>query len=558
MAATIYFCHAILYLALSHRVSSSILNNEVDSKVCFKDGFVFGVATSAYQVEGAWNVSGKGESIWDRLTHEHPEDIFDHSNGDIADGCYYKVKEDVRLMKDLGISFYSFSAIVIIIFIYLILSKVNEDGIRYYNELIDELIHNNITPALTMYHWDLPQYLGEMGGWTNPLMADYFVDYARVLLDNFGSKVKLWMTFNEPLSFCRQYDPYGTKDYLCGHNVLRAHGMVYRMFEKEYRDKIGGEMSIVISFSWSEPHSDSKEDQTAAETDRQFGYGWFANPIFSEVGDYPAIMRSVVDENSKQQGFARSRLPYFTPQEVKMLRGSWDYLALNHYTTFMVKHRPKKNDSEPTYINDINVESYQKDDWPKTNSSWLKVVPWGFRKALNWIKLAYKNPKVLVTENGRSTQPGLSDIDRISYIDEYLRAMHSAMYEDGCNVVPWGFRKALNWIKLAYKNPKVLVTENGRSTQPGLSDIDRISYIDEYLRAMHSAMYEDGCNVIGYTYWSFLDNFEWSRGYSERFGLIEVDYKSPNLTRTPRQSAKYFTNVAKTGCLPDNLADYIE
>uniref|UniRef100_A0A2A4JVC5 beta-glucosidase n=1 Tax=Heliothis virescens TaxID=7102 RepID=A0A2A4JVC5_HELVI len=486
---------AVFYLAALSSVSSSELDNEVNSKVCFKDGFVFGVATSAYQVEGAWNVSGKGESVWDRLTHEHPEYIVDHSNGDIADGCYYKVKEDVRLMKELGINLYRFSVSWPRILPSGLSFKVNEDGIRYYNELIDELIHNNITPALTMYHWDLPQYLGEMGGWTNPLMADYFVDYARVILDNFGSKVKLWMTFNEPLSFCRQYDPYGTKVYLCGHNVLRAHGMVFRMFENEYRDKIGGEMSLALSFPWLEPYSESKEDQVAAETNRQFTFGWFANPIFSEVGDYPAIMRSVVDENSKQQGFARSRLPYFTPQEVEMLRGSWDYLAVNHYTTFMVKHRPKKNDSEPTYSNDINVETYQKDEWPKTNSSMKKVVPWGFRKELNWIKLTYKNPKVLVTENGRSTQPGLSDTDRISYIDEYLRAMHSAMYEDGCN-------------------------------------------------------------VVGYTYWSFLDNFEWGSGYSERFGLIEVDYKSPNLTRTPRQSAKYFTTVAKTGCLPDNLADY--
>uniref|UniRef100_A0A2A4JVL1 beta-glucosidase n=1 Tax=Heliothis virescens TaxID=7102 RepID=A0A2A4JVL1_HELVI len=497
MTTTIHLYCAILYLALSYRVSSSKLDNEVDSKVCFKDGFVFGVATSAYQVEGAWNVSGKGESVWDRSTHEHPEYIFDHSNGDVADGCYYKVKEDVRLMKELGINFYRFSVSWPRILPNGLSYKVNEDGIRYYNELIDELIHNNITPAVTMYHWDLPQYLGEMGGWINPLMAEYFVDYARVLLDNFGSKVKLWMTFNEPLSFCHTNDHSGTTEYLCGHNVLRAHGMVYRMFEKEYKEKIRGGMGIALSFSWSEPESASKEDQTAAETDRQFAMGWFAHPIFSEAGDYPPVMRSTVDENSKQQGFPRSRLPYFTPQEVEMLRGSCDWLGLNHYTSKMVKHLPKRNDSEPTFANDINVITYQRKDWPKTNSSWLTVVPWGFRKVLNWIKLTYNNPKVLVTENGRSTQPGLSDTDRIFYIDEYLRAMHSAMYEDGCN-------------------------------------------------------------VVGYTYWSFLDNFEWGRGYSERFGLIEVDYKSPNLTRTPRQSAKYFTNVAKTGCLPEKLADYFD
>nr|XP_049692102.1 myrosinase 1 [Helicoverpa armigera] len=491
----------VLFLALLYCVNASVLNNEIDSPVCFKDGFLFGVATAAYQIEGAWNVSGKGVSIWDKLTHEEPEKIFDHSNGDIADGSYYKVKEDVRLIKELGVSLYRFSVSWPRILPNGLSYKINEDGIRYYNEVIDELIRNNITPAITIFHWDLPQYLRDMGGWTNALMADFMVEYSRILFENFGDRVKIWMTFNEPLTFCQLSDyagadnPEGSgiKSYLCGHNVIRAHGMVYRMFEEEYRPKIGGEMGIVISYAWEEPYSDSEEDQAAAERARNFQFGWFAHPIFSEAGDYPPIMRSVVDKNSKEQGFPSSRLPSFTPGEVKMIKGSADFLGLNHYTTRLVQQVPKNN-SNPTSENDINVKQIIDEKWPKTGSSWLSVVPWGFRKTLNWLKVAYNNPKILVTENGMSTGPGLDDKKRIEYIDGYLRSLHDAVYEDGCN-------------------------------------------------------------VVGYTYWSLMDNFEWKRGYSERFGLYEVDYESPNLTRTPRLSAKYYTSVAKTGCLPDSLAD---
>ncbi|KAJ8735897.1 hypothetical protein PYW07_007517 [Mythimna separata] len=500
------YLHWFISFALFYGVSSGDpgTDNLLDSEVCFADGFAFGVATASYQIEGAWNVSGKSESIWDRYTHEHPERIFDHNTGDVACGSYYKVKEDVQLMTQLGLSFYRFSMSWPRILPNGLSNYVNEDGIRYYKELLAELRRNHITPVVTMYHWDLPQCLQDLGGWTNPIMAEYFADYARVLLDNFGEQVKIWITFNEPVSFCEGgyggEDAPGGKssgfeDYMCGHNVLRAHGMVYRMFDQEYRKKYGGHMGITISFSWLEPATTSLEDRKAAETARQFNFGWFANPIFSKTGDYPPIMRTVIDTNSKRQGFPRSRLPYFTPQEVKMMRGAYDFLGLNHYTTYLVQQGTRKIRNQPSYEDDVNVKIHQKDDWPKTNSSWLRVVPWGFRKALNYVRLNYRNPKVLVTENGVSFEPGLRDTKRVNYIDAYLRSLHAAVYKDGCT-------------------------------------------------------------VIGYTYWSLMDNFEWTRGFSERFGLYEVDYSSPNLTRTPRLSAKYFTNVAKTGCLPNNFADY--
>ncbi|PZC74787.1 hypothetical protein B5X24_HaOG207160 [Helicoverpa armigera] len=504
MSRIIHLFCVVIYLDLLYCVNASVLDNVLDSKVCFKNGFLFGVATASYQIEGAWNVSGKGESIWDRYTHEHPERVFDHQNADTADASYYKVKEDVRVMKEMGISLYRFSVSWPRILPNGMSNEINEDGLRYYHELLDELKLNGITPVVTMYHWDLPQSLQDLGGWTNPIMADYFVDYARVLLENFGEKVKIWLTFNEPLSFC--HDGYGGddapggrssgfEDYLCGHTVLRAHALVYRLFDNEFRRKNGGVMGITLCFSWMEAATTSAEDQAAAETARQFNLGWFAHPIFSESGDYPPIMRKLVDANSKRQGFPRSRLPYFTPQEVKMLKGSYDFLGLNHYTTYLIKQGSRKLKATPSFLDDMNVKVFQRDDWPKTNSTWLKVVPWGFRKSLNWVRLNYNNPKTLITENGVAFEAGLRDIRRINYIDSYLRSLHDAMFKDGCF-------------------------------------------------------------VVGYIYWSLLDNFEWMRGFSERFGLYEVDYKSPNLTRTPRLSAKYFTNVAKTGCLPNSYADY--
>ncbi|CAH0695549.1 unnamed protein product [Spodoptera exigua] len=498
----LYF-HCFILFVFLHCVNS-YQRNVLDSQVCFSNGFSFGVATASYQIEGAWNVSGKGESIWDRLTHAHPEMILDHQNGDVADGSYYKVKEDVALMVELGISFYRFSVSWPRILPNGLSNYVNEDGVRYYKDLIAELHRNNITPVVTMYHWDLPQCLQELGGWTNPIMADYFVDYARVLLDTFGDEVRIWLTFNEPYSFCE--DGYGGldapaanssgfEDYMCGHNVLRAHGMVYRMFDNEYREKIGGHMGITLDFAWLEPATTSVEDQQAAETARQFYFGWFAHPIFSESGDYPPVMRSLIDENSKRQGFHRSRLPYFTSEEVEMIRGAYDFLGLNHYTTYLVKRGSQRLNVQPSFKEDMNAVRFQRDDWPKTNSTWLKVVPWGFRKVLNWVRLNYRNPKTLITENG-----------------------------------------------VAFPR--------------GLRDTKRVKFIDSYLRSLHTAIYQDGCFVIGYTYWSLLDNFEWTRGYTERFGLYEVDYQSPDLTRTAKLSAKYFTNVAKTGCLPNNFADY--
>ncbi|XP_068626399.1 myrosinase 1-like [Battus philenor] len=479
---------AVTYLS----VEAGVANAEI----CFPPKFMFGVATAAYQIEGAWNVSGKGESIWDRYTHTHPERIFDHNNGDITDDSYHRVDEDVKLLVELGVQHYRFSISWPRILPTGLSNELNEDGIRYYSSLIDALKKHDIEPMVTMYHWDLPQCLQDLGGWTNPIIAEYFTDYARILYHYFGDRVKIWFTFNEPLSFCKEgyggadapaANSSGFEDYLCGHNVLRAHAKAYRLYEQEFAEQ-GGSVGIVLDFAWMEPATTSKEDQRAAETARQFTFGWFANPIFSTDGDYPPIMKQRIGEISKRQNFPRSRLPIFTPEEVQALRGAFDFLGLNHYTTYLASQGNGKIYPQPSFATDMGVVISQKPDWPKSNSTWLRVVPWGFRRVVNYIRQTYHNPPVLVTENGVSSERGARDVRRVAYVDAYLRALHAA--------------------------------------------------------------YTEGCDIRGYTYWSLIDNFEWTRGFSERFGLYDVDYSSKMRKRTPRLSAQYYAKVAKTRCLP--------
>lgn len=187
-------------------------------------------------------------------THTHRNLIADHSTGDVACDSYHKYREDVKLVHYLGANFYRFSLSWPRILPYGYSNYINEPGVKYYNELIDDLVSHNITPMVTMYHWDLPQSLQDLGGWANPLMAEYFVDYARTVFDLFGDRVKTWITFNEPKQTCAQgygtiYGAPGTvnqsgiADYLCGHTILKAHAKVYHMYNKTYRKKQKGNPS---------------------------------------------------------------------------------------------------------------------------------------------------------------------------------------------------------------------------------------------------------------------------------------------------------------------------
>ncbi|XP_050681943.1 myrosinase 1-like [Leptidea sinapis] len=465
----------------------------------FPDGFLFGASTAAYQVEGGAFEDGKGLSIWDIATHLEPSPIADGSTGDVAANSYHMYKRDVEIMTELGLDFYRFSVSWPRILPDGFVNNINRAGIDYYNRLIDEMLQNGITPFVTMYHWDLPQELQKLGGWANPAIVDWFADYAKTLFDNFGDRVKNWITINEPKQIC--YEGYGSDkkaplvnmsgiaEYLCSKNVLLAHAAAYRLYDREYRERQRGSVGIALSCSWFEPASESADDFQAALDARQFDWGQYAHPIFSKAGDYPTELKRNIAMKSAEQGFKRSRLPELSAAEVKIIQGSADFFGLNTYTSKLAYRDASLEGmyGVPSYMDDMGSVLVKDPSWEQAASSWLQEVPWGFYKLLMEIKNLYDNPRVLVTENGWSSTGGLLDEDRIRYLRSYLDALLAAV--------------------------------------------------------------EDGAEVQGYAVWSLMDNFEWMQGYSEKFGLYEVDFSSPERTRTARKSAAVYKEIVSSRLL---------
>ncbi|XP_067010250.2 myrosinase 1-like [Anabrus simplex] len=490
----------LLLLALVVLVHGAARSRAANNR--FPDDFLFGAATAAYQVEGAWNEDGKGENIWDHMLHEHPDYTKDHQNGDVADDSYHRYKEDVRILKEMGMNHYRFSISWARIMPTGEANNINQAGIDYYNNLINELLDNGILPVVTMYHWDLPQWLQDLGGWTNPIMADYFEDYARVLYENFGDRVKWWITFNEPLSFVAGYahgGPFikapainkpGVGDYLATHHLLIAHARAYHLYDEQYRAKQQGKVTITLNTDWHEPLTNSTEDIAAADRARQFSFGMFAHPIFSTEGDYPAIVRELVDKKSKAEGRTRSRLPVFSKEMVEYIRGTYDYFGLNYYSSKLVTSG--ETGENPSRERDAEVVISFDPSWPASPvTSWLKVVPWGFRKLITWVHETYNAPAILITENGYS--------------------------DDG-----------------------------------SLEDTDRINYFKSHFTELLKAVYEDGANVIGHTAWSVIDNMEWNSGYTEKFGVYYVNFTDPARPRIPKASSQFLKEIIQTREIPQD------
>ncbi|XP_077293359.1 myrosinase 1-like [Arctopsyche grandis] len=465
----------------------------------FPDYFKFGVSTAAHQIEGAWNVSDKGENIWDHLTHTKPSAIADGSNADVACDSYHLYKRDADMLVELGVDFYRFSISWSRLLPNGFSNKVSQDGLRYYNNLIDELLSRNITPFATLYHWDLPQKLQDLGGWTNPIIVNYFEDYARVAFESFGNRVKNWITINEIPQICTNgyakdiYAPQvmssGIGDYLCGHNALLSHARVWHLYNDTFRPTQKGRIGITLYSHWAEPESNSVEDKAISERGMQFLLGWQAHPIFSSEGDYPKVLKEAVYNRSMEQGYSHSRLPVFTLEEIKYLKGASDFLGLNHYTSVVFRNDNKtewmSQFPNPSKERDLGYDSYFHANWPPTISAWFAVNP-----------------------------PGLKHL--------------------------------LNWIKNEYTNPEVIITENGYLTRGGLIDVDRINYINQNLQSVLEAILDDHCNVTAYSLWSLMDNYEWNDGYRFCFGLYEVDFKSENRTRRPRMSAYVYKEILRT------------
>ncbi|KAI8424321.1 hypothetical protein MSG28_002870 [Choristoneura fumiferana] len=466
----------------------------------FPDDFLFGAATASYQIEGAWNVDGKSDSIWDHLTHTVPCTVADCSNGDIADNSYYLYKRDIEMLRELGVDYYRFSISWPRLLPTSFTDHVNPAGVEYYNNLINEMLKYNITPMVTLYHWELPQKLQELGGWTNPSMIDWYGDYAKIAFELFGDRVKFWITVNEPHLICHRgygsttmaprLNMQGTGEYLCAKNLMLAHARAWHIYNDEYRSLQKGNISITISATWYEP--ESEKDAAAAEDYHQFDWGIYAHTVFSEEGGWPHLVADRIATKSELQGFARSRLPALTAEEASNLLGSSDFYGLNHYSSVYVY----RNESvvglyeSPSYYDDIEAGTFRLDEWKISPNSSVNMVPWGFYKLLSKIRKDYNNPPIIITENGFATAGGLEDDDRVKYFRGYMAAMLDAI--------------------------------------------------------------EEGSDIRAYTAWSLMDNFEWMDGYTRRFGLYEVDYESLERTRTPRKSAFVFKEILRTRSLDPN------
>ncbi|XP_049765070.1 myrosinase 1-like isoform X1 [Schistocerca cancellata] len=471
-----------------------------DSSNQFPENFYLGFATSAYQTEGAWNTDGKGENIWDRLLHTQPNFTTDGSNADITDDSYHKYPEDIDIVSDMGSTMYRISIAWSRILPTGYANQINQEGIDHYNKVIDSMLAKNIEPFVTLYHFDLPQPLQDLGGWTNPeVVVPNFVDFARVAFEQFGDRVKYWVTFNEPNTFATGYASTGSQapsinasgigDYLVSYSVIKAHAEVWHMYDKEFRPQQNGQVGLALNCEWQQAKTNSTEDVEAAERTLQFKIGLWLHAIYSEEGDYPRVVRERVDRNSKLEGRKRSRLPRFTPEEIRYFRHASDFLGITHYSSHQITNGT--SGSIPSMQYDIGAVSGLLDGYPVVDSSPIKdqIVPWGLRRVLNWLTKSYSGFPIMIVENGCSDPGTLEDNQRISYI--------------GC-------------------------------------------YMAEVLRAIH----EDGVDVKSYLIWSIIDNFEWSAGYTAKYGLYQVNMSDPQRTRTPKASASFVNKIFQSQTVP--------
>ncbi|CAH1251845.1 LCT [Branchiostoma lanceolatum] len=485
-------------------------------KGTFPQDFIWSSATAAYQIEGAWNVSDKGPSVWDTLAHQGR--VYNQDTGDVACDSYHKYPEDVALMKQMGLKYYRFSISWPRIFpTGEQQDGVNQDGVRYYNALINELIANDIQPMVTLFHWDLPQVLQDRyGGFLNnhttntTVIHDLFGDYARFCYQNFGDRVKYWITFNEPWitswlgygvgNFAPQHNEPAEGQYKAAHNIILSHAKAYHIYDDEFRAAQGGQVGITLNCDWGTPKTPADAD--AALRYVQFFLGWFAHPIYKN-GDYPEVMKTTMARKAQEEGRTTSRLPEFTPEQKLSISGTGDFFGLNHYTTVEVTDACCTPIENPNYDTDKDVGTGHAPDWPRAASSWLYVVPWGIRNLLGFIKEEYGDPEIYVTENGRS------DHDQ---------------------------------------DPAIMM------------DMERICYYMMYTNEVMKASNMDNVKVKAYTAWSLLDNFEWLSGYSERFGLHYVDFNDPTRTRYPKASSVFFKQLVRNNGYPEGseFTKYVE
>lgn len=423
------------------------------------ENFLWGTSTAAYQVEGSARADGRGLSIWDTFSHT-PGKIRNGDTGDVATDHYRRWKDDVALMAALGVGAYRFS----IAWPRVLpdgTGRVNEQGMAFYEALVDELLAQNITPCVTLYHWDLPQALEDRGGWLNRDMAGYFVEYADVMTRRLGDRVRRWMTLNEPNVF--GFSGYFTGRHAPGHqrdtvqdalqaihHALLAHGRAVDVIHSNSPESLAG---IALSLGQAYPLSDTEEDLRAARLCDGSHNRWFADPLFAK--GYPDDMLSWYGENS----------PQIAAGDMEQIAAPLDFLGVNAYCPDHVWADP---DSPFGYaaLTGKNDELAAR-GIPSSPLGW-PILPESLKELLIRINMEYAPSAIYVTENG------MADI-------------HAAKDD-------------------------------------AIEDTGRVDYLKRHIAAVLEAV-EEGVPVQGYFVWSFMDNFEWAVGYAVRFGIVYIDYE---------------------------------
>ncbi|KAL0817464.1 hypothetical protein Bca101_073908 [Brassica carinata] len=484
------------------------------SRASFPEGFLFGTATAAYQVEGAVNETCRGPALWDIYCKRYPEKC-KNDNGDVAVDFFHRYKEDIQLMKNLNTDAFRLSIAWTRIFPHGRKEKgVSQAGVQFYHDVIDELLRNGIVPFVTVFHWDTPQDLeDEYGGFLSERIVKDFREYADFVFQEYGDKVKHWITFNEPWVFahagydvgkkapgrCSDYvdrtckgGRSGYEVYLVSHNLLNAHAEAFEAFTQCEKCK-GGKVGLAHSPAWFEPH-DFQDSQDGASIGRalDFMLGWHLDTTM--YGDYPQIMKDIVGH----------RLPQFTAAQKAKLKNSAHFVGLNYYTSTFANHVENPDHSKPRWKQDSliswepkNSDKFTIGSTPSTGK--LPVFARGFRSLLKYIKDKYANPEIMIMENGYGEDLGETD-----------------------------------------------------SVAVGIADHNRKYYLQRHLLSMNEAICIDKVNVTGYFIWSLLDNFEWNEGYKSRFGLYYIDFKN-NLTRIEKESGKYYRDFLSQGVRPSMI-----
>lgn len=447
------------------------------SRVTFPQGFIWGTATSSYQIEGAVHDDGRSESIWDRFSHT-PGKIVDGSNGDVACDHYHRWQDDIALMRDLGMQAYRFS----IAWPRILPNgrgQVNLAGLDFYRRLVDGLLEAGITPFATLYHWDLPQVLQDEGGWPARSTAEAFAEYADVVSRALGDQVTNWSTHNEPwcasmLSYQIGEHAPGWQDWTAAvaasHHLLLSHGWAVPLIR---RNSPGAEVGITLNYTPATPATNSPEDIAAARHFDGYFNRWFTDPLFTAT--YPQdTVEFYTSAHMLPAGGALVQ-----EGDMEAIAAPIDFLGVNYYTRGVISAQTLMSSNE-----DAGGAVLGQGEVERTDMGW-EVYPQGLYELLMRLHNDYHPPKLYVTENGAS-------------------------YSDGPDA-------------------------NGQ-----VPDERRRTYLRDHFAACQRAI-DDGAPLEGFFVWSLLDNFEWAKGYTQRFGIVWVDYETQQ--RTPKNSALWYKQV---------------